>query len=96
MLLGKYCIFQNLYIRSRGGALAMSRYDTTGTYFEQLAQNYTVLDKFFHSAFGGSFLNHQWLISATTPQWTDAPPSIFAYFIPFVLIYLELSMKMDS
>ena len=27
----------------------------------QLAQQYTLCDNFFHSAYGGSFLNHQWL-----------------------------------
>jgi len=28
-----------------------------------------VMDHFFHSAFGGSFLNHQWMIAAQTPRW---------------------------
>jgi len=28
-----------------------------------LAQKYTLADNFFHAAFGGSFLNHQFLIS---------------------------------
>lgn len=34
--------------------------------------NYAVLDNFFHAALGGSFLNHQWLISARTPVWANA------------------------
>jgi acid phosphatase len=34
--------------------------------------NYTVADHFFHAAFGGSFLNHQWLVSATTPVFAGA------------------------
>jgi acid phosphatase len=29
--------------------------------------HYAVLDNFFQAAFGGSFLNHQWLIAAATP-----------------------------
>ena len=34
--------------------------------------NYVVLDNYFHAAFGGSFLNHQWLITANTPVWKGA------------------------
>jgi phospholipase C len=40
-----------------------------------LAQQYTMADNFFHAAFGGSFLNHQWLICACTPVWPNAPAS---------------------
>ncbi len=38
----------------------------------------TVLDHFFHGAFGGSFLNHMWLISAQTPSFPNAPTGIVA------------------
>ncbi len=38
----------------------------------------TVLDHFFHGAFGGSFLNHIWLISAQTPVFPNAPAGIRA------------------
>jgi phospholipase C len=31
-----------------------------------------VLDRFFQSAFGGSFLNHQWLVTARTPVYPGA------------------------
>lgn len=55
------------YSSSKG--LAMSYYDVSDQYFGKLAKEYTVLDNFFHSAFGGSFLNHQWLISAQTPTY---------------------------
>lgn len=34
---------------------------------------YAILDNFFQGAFGGSFLNHQWLIAAATPTWPGAP-----------------------
>ncbi len=34
---------------------------------------YAIADNFFQAAFGGSFLNHQWLIAAATPTWPDAP-----------------------
>jgi phospholipase C len=38
----------------------------------------TVLDHFFHAAFGGSFLNHHWLIAATSPTFPNAPASMVA------------------
>src|SRR5438094_3926122 len=34
---------------------------------------YAIADNFFQSAFGGSFLNHQWLIAARTPDWPGEP-----------------------
>jgi acid phosphatase len=34
--------------------------------------HYAIGDMFFQSAFGGSFLNHQWLIAASTPVWPNA------------------------
>ena len=33
---------------------------------------YVIADNFFQAAFGGSFLNHQWLIAARTPAWPGA------------------------
>lgn len=33
---------------------------------------YAILDNFFHAAWGGSFLSHQWLIAARTPVWPNA------------------------
>ena len=42
----------------------------------------TVLDHFFHAAFGGSFLNHMWLVSAATPVFPDAPDSLIAKLGP--------------
>jgi phospholipase C len=35
--------------------------------------HYAIADDFFQSAFGGSFLNHQWLIAAASPIWPGAP-----------------------
>jgi acid phosphatase len=34
---------------------------------------YAIADNFFQAAFGGSFLNHQWLIAAGSPTWPGAP-----------------------
>jgi phospholipase C len=36
------------------------------------------MDNFFHAAFGGSFLNHQFLVCACAPKWSDAPANIRA------------------
>src|SRR5262249_51933600 len=43
----------------------------------QLAQQYTLDDNFFHAAYGGSFLNHQFLIAAAPPPWNQAIPAGF-------------------
>ncbi len=55
--------------------LVLSYLDATGLPEGALAQQFTICDNFFHSAYGGSFLNHQWLISAQTPPWTTAIPA---------------------
>ena len=34
---------------------------------------YAIADRLFQAAFGGSFLNHQWLIAAATPTWPGGP-----------------------
>jgi acid phosphatase len=60
------------------GGLAMSYYDVTDMPVGQLARQYTLCDNFFHSAFGGSWLNHMWLISARTPYWPEAPGDMVA------------------
>lgn len=65
-----------LYNTSAG--LAMGYYKTSTLPMLALAQKYTICDNFFHSAFGGSFLNHQWLIAAASPVFPGAPSSIVA------------------
>jgi phospholipase C len=55
--------------------LVLSYLDATNLPEGQLAQQYTLCDNFFHSAYGGSFLNHQWLIAASTPLWTATIPA---------------------
>jgi acid phosphatase len=37
---------------------------------------YAIADNFFQSAFGGSFLNHQWLIAAATPTFPNPPSAV--------------------
>lgn len=38
----------------------------------QIAREYTLCDNFFMAAFGGSYLNHQFLISGRTPEYFNA------------------------
>ena len=45
-------------------------------YFEGIgAPRHVIADRFFQAAFGGSFLNHQWLVAARTPEWAGADRS---------------------
>jgi phospholipase C len=52
--------------------LVLSYLDATDLPEGKLAQQYMLLDQFFHSAYGGSFLNHQWLIAAASPPSTPS------------------------
>lgn len=57
---------------SDAGGLAMGYYDGSKLPLWKWAQEYTLADNFFMGAFGGSFLNHQWLICACTPRDPEA------------------------
>jgi phospholipase C len=61
---------------SKNPGLVQSYYDATQMPEGKWAQEYTLCDNFFHSAFGGSFLNHIWLIAARSPEWKDAPDTV--------------------
>ncbi|HWB65113.1 MAG TPA: alkaline phosphatase family protein [Chitinophagales bacterium] len=63
---------------SNDGGLVMSYFDATNLPEGKLAQQYTLCDNFFHSAFGGSFLNHIWLVAAASPKWDNAPGHIIS------------------
>jgi phospholipase C len=60
------------------GAWTMGYYDGSSMRLWQWAREYTLADHFFQGAFGGSFLNHFWLVCACTPEFRDAPASIRA------------------
>ena len=47
-----------------------------------MPEQVTVCDHFFHAAFGGSFLNHIWLIAAATPVFPNAPPEMRSEIAP--------------
>ena len=69
---------QNRYVTgSDAVGLTMGVYDTRELpIYEYLHQgghpHYAIADNFFQAAFGGSFLNHQWLIAASNPVWPGA------------------------
>ena len=59
------------------GGLTMGHYDYSHSALYKLAGQYTLADDFFAGVFGGSFLNHQYLICACAPVYpnADAPPT---------------------
>lgn len=57
---------------SDSGGLTMGHYDYTQSTLVALAKQYVVADNWFNGAFGGSFLNHSYLICACAPQYPDA------------------------
>jgi phospholipase C len=63
---------------SNSAGLSQGYYKTSLLPLLPLAQKYTLCDNFYHSAFGGSFLNHQWLIASASPTFPNAPSSIVA------------------
>ncbi len=56
----------------------MGFYHTAGLPLAAEGARYTLCDNFFHAAFGGSFLNHVWLIAARTPVFAGAPTAVVA------------------
>ncbi|MEE4372100.1 acid phosphatase [Pseudomonas alliivorans] len=59
------------------GGLTMGNYAQTQYSLRlwDVAKEFVLCDNFFQGAFGGSFLNHQYLISATAPIYPDAANS---------------------
>jgi phospholipase C len=58
---------------SDSAGLSMGYYHTAELPMYKYAQQFTLADNFFHAAFGGSYLNHIYMICACVPKWTDAP-----------------------
>ncbi len=61
---------------SDAGGLVMGHYDGRNQALFKLAQQFTLADHFFMGAFGGSFLNHFWLVCACTPVYPNAATSV--------------------
>jgi acid phosphatase len=73
---------QNRYATGSDAAgLVMGVYDTRQLPIYRYlhgggAPHYAIADNFFQAAFGGSFLNHQWLVAAATPVYPGAPANL--------------------
>ncbi|MDB5775245.1 MAG: acid phosphatase [Herbaspirillum sp.] len=61
---------------SDAGGLSMGYYDGRKMAMWNIARQYTLADNFYIGAFGGSFLNHQFLICACAPQYPNADKSV--------------------
>ena len=57
---------------SDAGGLALGHYDYSRSALYGLAKEFVLADNFFQGAFGGSFLNHQYLICACAPLYPNA------------------------
>ena len=57
------------------GGTVMGYFDGSRTALWKLARDYTLADRFFQGAFGGSYLNHQYLVCACVPVYPDADKS---------------------
>jgi phospholipase C len=71
----KYAFYN---IKGSSAGLSQGYYKTSLLPLLGMAKKYVLCDNFFHSAFGGSFLNHQWLIAAASPVFPNAPASVVA------------------
>jgi phospholipase C len=65
-------------VEGNSGGLPMGVFDGSKLKLWALAQRFTLADHFFQSAYGGSFLNHMWLVCACTPEFPNAPAEVKA------------------
>lgn len=63
---------------SDSSSLVMNYYNGSKLPLWAYAKKYVLTDNFFHSAFGGSFLNHFWFVCACSPRYDGAPASLVA------------------
>lgn len=63
---------------SISGSPVMGYYDGRALPMWQFAQEYTLADRFFQAAFGGTGMNHFFLFAGGVPRWPDAPADIIA------------------
>src|SRR6266700_2417203 len=64
------------------GGWTMGHFDGSQLKLWRWAREYTLADNFFMGAFGGSFLNHQWLICGCAPRFPEAPEAMLARLDP--------------
>jgi phospholipase C len=58
------------------GGWVMGHYDGSQFRLWQWARDYTLADNFYMGAFGGSYLNHQYLVCACAPVFSAAPDTM--------------------
>jgi phospholipase C len=63
---------------SDSAGLAMGYFDMSHSKEWKLASEYTLGDAMFHSALGGSFLNHTFLVCSCAYRWPNAPAKVVA------------------
>ncbi|HTB52199.1 MAG TPA: acid phosphatase [Ferruginibacter sp.] len=85
---GKMDKYAYYNIPGSSAGLTQGYYNTSIIPMLGMAQKYVLCDNFFHSAFGGSFLNHQWLIAAASPVFPNAPAGIVATVNPTTGVFI--------
>ena len=60
------------------------------------AAQYTLCDRFFHSAFGSSYLNHQFLIASSAPKFENAPEALHAVLDPSGVLLKDAPITPDG
>ena len=63
---------------TNAAGLTMGYYDYKQSHLWKLAETYALGDRMFHSAFGGSYLNHSYLVCSCAFRWPDAPKAVVA------------------
>src|SRR5512132_1209696 len=61
---------------SDAGGLVMGYYNLSQSAHWRLAKEFALADRMFHSAFGGSMLNHTFLVCSCAFVWPNAPEEI--------------------
>ncbi len=70
---------------SNAGALVMGYYDGSKLKQWALAEEFTLADHFFHGAFGGSMLNHFFLVCACAPTFDNPTEATRKKFLPKIV-----------
>jgi phospholipase C len=71
-------LMNNFVSISNALGMVMGHFHTSDLPLATIAKSYTLCDHFFHGAFGGSFLNHIWLVAAAAPTFPNAPTAVVA------------------
>jgi acid phosphatase len=68
--------------QTNAGALVMGYWNLNGSNLWNWARSYTLADNYFQAAFGGSWLNHMFLVCACTGQFAPTPAPPIAQAVP--------------